>query len=172
VFATKPERLTVEHGVSGFCNGRHSALDDWLRDRALASEGLSARTYVVCDSTAPTRVIGYYAIATTREQRAALPNAKLRRGMPDEVPLFLIARLAVDQAFRGHGLGSNVLADAIRRCLSAAEIVGARGIASHAIDDDAVTFYLKHDFFRSPLGERVMILPIELARALMDKITK
>jgi hypothetical protein len=39
-----PERLSPEHDVSGFVNGKHPSLDDWLRDRALASEGLSART--------------------------------------------------------------------------------------------------------------------------------
>lgn len=112
-------------------------------------------------------MIGYYAIASSKELRVSLPSAKLGRGMPDEIPFFLIARLAVDVSVQGRRLGSNLVADAIRRCLAAAEIVGARGIVAHAIDDEAVAFYLKHGFVRSPLGERAMLMPIETARNAM-----
>ncbi len=161
------ERLTEKHDVIGFENGKHPSLDDWLRNRALASEGLSARTYVVCDADEPGRVVGYYAISTAMEQRAALPTAKTRRGMPERVPLLLIGRLAVDRHFQGMGLGSDLLSDALRRCLAVAEIAGARGIVAHAIDDDAVRFYERHGFVHSPLGERVMLLPIEVARSLL-----
>jgi len=162
-----PERLSAQHDLSRFRNGKHASLDDWLRDRALASEGLSARTYVVCEAAAPARVVGYYAISTAMEQRVALPSAKLRRGSPEQVPLLLIGRLAVDSAFQGIGLGTELLADALRRCLAASEIAGARGIVAHAIDDDAAHFYQRHGFLRSPLGDRVMLLPIEVARALV-----
>jgi GNAT superfamily N-acetyltransferase len=163
-----PERLTARHDLAAFQNGRHPALDAWLRERALASEGLSARTYVICSADVPARVVGYYAISTAMEQRIALPSAKLRRGMPDQVPLLLIGRLAIDQAFQGKGLGTDLLTDALRRCLAVAEIAAARGIVAHAIDDDAVRFYRRHGFLLSPLGERVMLLPIATARALFD----
>jgi GNAT superfamily N-acetyltransferase len=163
-----PERLSPDHDVSGFQNGRHPTLDTWLRDRALASEGPSARTYVICDAAAPERVVGYYAISTAMEQRAALPTARMRRGMPDRVPLLLIGRMAIDRDFQRRGLGTELLADALRRCLSAADIAGVRGIIAHAIDDDAVGFYRRHGFQLSPLGERVMLLPIETARSLFS----
>lgn len=163
-----PGRLTDRHDLTAFRNGKHASLDAWLRERALASEGLSARTYVICNAAAPARVVGYYALATAVEQRIALPSAKLRRGMPEHVPLLLIARLAVDQEFQGIGLGTDLLADALRRCLAASDIAGARGVIAHAIDDDAVGFYRRHGFLLSPLGERVMLLPIETARALLE----
>ncbi len=88
--------------------------------------------------------------------------------MPEQVPLLLIGRLAVDRAFQGLGLGSELLSDALRRCLSASEIAGARGVVAHAVDDDAVRFYQRHGFMLSPLGERVMLLPIEMVRALFE----
>lgn len=164
-----PERLTAGHDLSVFDNGKHPSLDDWLRHRALASEGLSARTYVICDAGAPERVVGSYAISTAMEQRAALPGAKLRRGMPDQVPLLLIGRLAVDRRFQGQGLGTELLADALRRCLAAADIAGARAVIAHAIDDDAVAFYRLHGFLPSPLGPRVMLMPIETVRSLFEE---
>jgi len=54
-------------------------------------------------------------IGRAMEQRIALPNAKLRRAMPDQVP------------------------------------------------DDAVRLCQQYGFLRCPLGDRVMLLPIELA---------
>jgi GNAT superfamily N-acetyltransferase len=161
-----PERLTAEHDVSAFRSGRHSSLDDRLRERALASEGLSARTYVICTAEERFRAIGYYAISTAMEQRIALPNAKLRRGMPERVPLLLIGRLAIDASYQGQGIGTALLSDALRRCRAASNIVGARGVVAHAIDDDALRFYRRCGFLSSPLGERVMVMPIETVRAL------
>ena len=124
-----PERLRSHHDLLSFHNGRHTSLDEWLRNRALASEGLSARTYVVCAGDAPNRVVAYYAISTAMEQRIALPRARLRRGMPEQVPLLLIGRLA--------------------------------------IDEEAASFYQHHGFSVSPLGERIMLMPIETVRALL-----
>lgn len=162
-----PERLRAQHDVSRFDNGKHSSLDAWLKSRALASEGLSARTYVVCPLDTPQRVIGYYSISTAMEQRLSLPTAMIRKAMPDQVPLLLIGRLAVDREYQGKGLGADLLHDGVRRCLEVSEIAGVRAIVTHAIDDDAVRFYQRHGFVLSPLGERVMLLPIETARAVL-----
>ena len=163
-----PERLADEHDVSRFHSGKHLVLDEWLRTRALESEGLSARTYVACADDPSLRVAGYYALSTTMEQRVALPSAKLRRGMPEQVPLLLIGRLAVDVAWQGKGLGADLLRDALGRCLAASEIVGTRAVVTHAIDDDAVGFYRRYGFLPSPLGERVMLLPIETIKAAVS----
>ncbi len=163
-----PERLRAEHDVSRFINGKHPALDLWLRDKALGSEGLSSRTYAICLTDEPLRVVGYYAISTAMEERQALSGAKLRRGMPERAPLLLFGRMALDSSVQGRGLGADLLADAIRRCGAAAEIIGARAIVTHAIDDDAAQFYARYGFISSPLGERVMLLPIETARAALS----
>ena len=164
-----PERLTSTHDLSRFDNGKYASLDEWLRHRALRSEGLSARTYVVCDAREPARVVGYYTISTAMEQRIALPSAKSRRGLPEQVPLLLIGRLAVDRAFQGIGLGTELLVDALRRCLAGSEIAGVRAVVAHAIDDEAVHFYQRHGFLLSPLGERVVLMPMETVRTLFKE---
>jgi GNAT superfamily N-acetyltransferase len=165
---TPPDRLKADHEVAAFDNGRHASLDQWLIERALVSEGASARTYVVCNADQPRQVVGYYTITTAMEERAALPTAKLRKGMPDRVPLLLIARLAVTSDFQGIGLGSDLLSDALRRCVAASEIAGARAVVVHAIDDDAAGFYERHGFIASPLGQRVLLMPIEAVRATLS----
>ena len=95
---------------------------------------------------------------------------KLRRGMPEQVLLLLIGRLAVDAEWHDRGLGSALLADVLRRCFAASEIVGVRGVVAHAIDKAAVAFYERHDFIRSPLGERIMLMPIEAVRSMVGKL--
>ena len=162
-----PEPLSARHDISRFANGVHPSLDGWLRERARSSEGFSARTYVVCTAEEPDRVVGYFSISAAVEQRNALPSAKLRRGLPAQVPLLLIGRLAVDAQWRGRGLGSALLADALRRCLAASEIAGVRGVVAHGIDEAAVGLYERHGFILSPLGERVMLMPIETVRSLI-----
>ena len=122
---------------------------------------------MVCIAEQPDRVVGYFSISAAVEQRNALPSAKLRRGLPAQVPLLLIGRLAVDAQWRGRGLGSALLADALRRCLAASEIAGIRGVVAHAIDEAAVGFYERHGFTLSPLGERIMLMPIETVRSLI-----
>jgi predicted N-acetyltransferase YhbS len=74
------------------------------------------------------------------EERIALPSAKVRRGMPEQVPVLLIGRLAVDQTFQGMGLGGDLLSDALRRCLAVSDIAGVRAVVVHAIDDAAMVF--------------------------------
>jgi len=93
------------------------------------------------------------------------PTARVGRGMPHQVPLLLIGRLALDIPVQGKGLGADLLADAVRRCCAASQIIGARAVVTHALDDNATRFYARYGFLRSPLGERVMLLPIETARA-------
>jgi GNAT superfamily N-acetyltransferase len=124
---------------------------------------------VVCAAAEPDRVVGYFSISAAVEQRSALPSAKTRRGMPEQVPLLLIGRLAVDAQWQKRGVGSALLADALRRCLAASQIAGVRGIVAHAIDDTAAAFYERHGFTRSPLGERVMLMPIETVQSLLRK---
>jgi GNAT superfamily N-acetyltransferase len=160
-----PQPLSVHHDVSAFENGKHTSLDQWLKERAHQSDGVSARTYVVCRSKEPSRVVGYYALSTAMEERLILPRAKLRHGLPSQVPLLLIGRLAIDRSLQGRGLGADLLSDAVRRCCAAADIAGARAIIAHAIDEEAARFYVHHGFLRSGPGELVMILPIETARA-------
>jgi GNAT superfamily N-acetyltransferase len=161
-----PEHLREDHDLSQFSTGLHASLDQWLALRARRAEGQSARTYVACLAQRPKRVIGYYCIQAAMEQRLALPTAKLRQGLPDQVPLLLIGRLGVDQAHQGRGIGSALLVDAVRRCVAASDIAGARGIVAHAIDEAAAAFYRRHGFVDGALGAGTMLLPMETGRLL------
>ncbi|MEX2630988.1 MAG: GNAT family N-acetyltransferase [Tistlia sp.] len=157
---TPPETLTAEHEVTAFASGEEE-LDDWLRRRALANQGAGAsRCYVV---RAEGRVVGYYALAVGAVSEAQAAG-RIRRNMPEPIPVMLIARLAVDRRCQGQGIGAALLRDAVLRTLQAAEIAGIRAILVHALSEDAKRFYQRFGFTASPVEP--LTLMITLADAL------
>jgi GNAT superfamily N-acetyltransferase len=156
---TAPEHLTPEHDVGPFDSGI-PALDEWLKRRALDNERAHAsRTYVVAVGV---RVVGYHALANGAVALADAPG-RIRRNMPDPIPVMVIGRLAIDQAYRSRGLGQGLLRDAVLRTLQAAEISGIRAILVHAISEEAKRFYVRHGFIESAVAPMTLMLPIAVA---------
>ena len=148
-----PQHLTSQHDVSAF-DCAVPELNDWLKRRALQNEGSRAsRTFVVVSDR---RVVGYYALATGAVAHA-VATGRLRRNMPEPIPVMVLVRLAVDRAHQGIGLGSALLRDALLRTLAVAETVGIRAILLHAISEEAKRFYLHHGCAESPVEAMTMM---------------
>ncbi|MGH9091568.1 MAG: GNAT family N-acetyltransferase [Acidimicrobiales bacterium] len=131
------ELLSDTHDLDGFDCGSPE-LDGWLRTVArVARAAGTAATYVLCRDE---RVVGYYALAMSSVVHATAPS-RLRRGMPDPVPVVLLARLAVDRGEQGHRVGGHLLVDALRRCVRGGREFGARAVVVDAIDPAAAAFY-------------------------------
>jgi GNAT superfamily N-acetyltransferase len=164
-----PEKLPPDHDLSQFQCGE-SALDDWLRRRALQNEDSGAsRTYVACEGN---RVIGYYALAAGAVAHIDAPG-RVRRNMPEPVPVMVIGWLAVDQTLQGQALGPALLRDAILRTLQAADIAGIRAILVHAISERAKAFYEKWGFISSPMDPMTLMITVAEARkALVEKSSR
>jgi GNAT superfamily N-acetyltransferase len=144
-----PELLTEVHAVSGFDCG-NEALNRFLHRYALQNlRNQSARTYVALRGEA--QVIGYYSLAAASAEYDIVP-ARIAKGLAQHpIPLALLARLAVDQAEQGTGIGAGLLKDALKRFLQAQSIIAARALVVHAKDDQAVEFYQHFGFTASPL---------------------
>ena len=159
-----PEPLAAHHVVDAFDCGTDS-LNEWLRQRALRNQATGAsRTFVACDEG---RVVGFYALASSA---VALEDAtgRLRRNMPDPVPVVMLARLAVDVAYQGRGLGRALMRDAGLRVLQAAEAIGIRGLLVHALNDKARAFYQRLGFDPSPLDPMLLMVTLADLRATGD----
>lgn len=157
---TAPARLSSGHRLDGFDCGKPT-LNDWIRDHAGVSEGRTARTYVVCEGA---DVVGYYCIASGSVERSSMPSKiKRARGMPKQVPVAIIGRLARDQRYRGSGLGQDLLRDALLRIIDASETIGVRAILVHALDDAAAKFWKDVEFEECPIGSHTFFMPIEKA---------
>ena len=156
----RPEKLSVQHDLAEFDSGEPT-LDSWLRRRALHNEGGGAsRTYVVCIRR---KVVGYYALSTGAVAHTHVLG-RIRRNMPDPIPVIVLARLAVDKTAQGKGVGTGLLQDAVIRSLQAAEIAGVRAILVHAISDAAKRFYLTYGFIESPVDPMTVMITVGAAR--------
>ena len=165
VALSPPELLTEQHETADFTSGEVS-LDDWLKRHPLANEQAGgSRTYIVC---AGRRVIGYYALATGGVAQVAAPG-RVRRNMPDPVPVMVLGRLAVDRRYQGRALGMGLLRDAILRTLQAAEVGRIRAILVHAISEEAERFYERHGFVGSPIDPMMLMITIADARKSLGK---
>ncbi len=150
--------------MSGF-GSKEPDLDHWLRTHAHAGESRTARTYVVC---AGRRVVGFYALANGAVRRAAAIS-KMRRNAPDPVPVMVLGRLAVDQAWEGRGIGKGMLRDAILRTMTAAEVAGISAILVHAISEDPRHFYISQGFSPSNLEPVTLMITLREAEAALCK---
>lgn len=164
---SKVEPISESHDVSRFDCGGHESLNEWLKRFALTNErNESARTYVVHRNGL---VVGYYSISAGSVSVEETP-ARISKGLARHpIPVILLARLAVDKDEKGTGLGKALLKDALGRIAQAADIVGARAVLVHAIDEQARKFYEQFDFEPSPIHElQLMLLMKDLRRALEE----
>jgi GNAT superfamily N-acetyltransferase len=171
-----PEKLNSSHQIASFNSG-NGQLDDWLKQRALKNELEGAsRTYVLCtdhstDNTDTGKIaIAYYCLASGAVAQSAA-TGRVRRNMPNPIPVMVIGRLAVDSHWQGKGIGRALLRDAVLRTLQAADIAGIRAILVHAISEEAKQFYEKYGFTASPLDPMTLMVKVSAAHALLTSQT-
>jgi GNAT superfamily N-acetyltransferase len=153
------ERLARAHERGEFCCGK-APLDAFLRSLVSQYEKRRlGRTYVAVRQGEP-RVWGYYTLAAGAVSYDNLPAEAARKLPRHSVPVILLARLAVDQAVQGQGLGGALLEDALRRCLSLADQLGIYAVEVDAIDEQAKSFYLKYGFLPLPDDPLHLYLPV------------
>ncbi|MFM7601485.1 MAG: GNAT family N-acetyltransferase [Pseudanabaena sp.] len=152
----RPEKLNSSHQLGQFDCG-NVQLNDWLKRRALKNELQGAsRTYVVAVENV---VIAYYCLANGAIAQT-ISTGKVKRNMPEPIPVMIIGRLAVDQNWQGKRIGKALLRDGILRTLQAAEIAGIRAILVEAISEEAKLFYEKCGFTVLPIAPMTLMITI------------
>src|SRR5258708_5684850 len=139
-------RLEEKDDVDAFECG-DAALNNYLKRHAWANQekisiGVS---YVAVDETAPRAVLGYFTVAMASVGRDAFPKKYVRGMPPCDLPLVLLARLAVDRRFAGRGLGHALISEAFRISLRVADQIGCRCIITDAYLD-RVGWYARYGF--------------------------
>lgn len=151
------------HKVKDFRCGQPS-LERWLPSYAGQSQRRDvARTFVAADSEE--RVVGYYTLVAGQvEHGAASPSVRAGVSRHFPMPICLIARLAVDESWQGRGLGRDLLRDALRRTLAAADQIGIRAVLVDAIDENAAAFYRRHGFEPTTTDALTLMVPLSAVR--------
>ena len=110
------------------------------------------------------RIAGYYTLASASLLLADLP-ASVGKKLPryPTVPAVRMGRLAVDQAFKGQGLGGALLADALDRAVRSE--IAAYALMVDAKDEAAAAFYRHHGFIALPDSPFTLFLPLGTVEA-------
>ena len=133
-------------------------LDEWLKRRALKNEVSGAsRTFVICQDK---QVVGYYTLATGSIEHRNTPG-KIRRNMPNPIPVMVLGRLAVDQRWQKAGLGRGLLKDALLRTLSVSKQAGIRALLVHTLSEETKHFYIHNGFIESPLDPMTLMITLQ-----------
>jgi ribosomal protein S18 acetylase RimI-like enzyme len=153
-------RLAKDHERSAFSCGK-PPIDEFVRTLVSQYEKRQlGRTYVALyPGTA--RVAGYYTLASGAIPFQNLPTAAARKLPRHPVPAVILARLAVDSAAHGQGLGETLLVHALRRTLGLAASLGIHAVEVDAIDEQAKAFYEKYGFV--PLTGQLLRLYMPVA---------
>lgn len=154
---SSPAVLSEDHIINAFNSGE-TELDDWLKQRALKNQTNNAsRTFVV---HVEKKVVGYYSLATGSATCNEAPG-KVRRNMPNPIPVMVLGRLAVDKAWQQHGVGRGLLKDALLRTIQVSQNVAVKALLLHTISDTAKYFYKRFGFIESPVSPSTLMLPLK-----------
>lgn len=165
--ATK--KLTRKHDRKGFDCG-HEGLNKYLQTRARndADRDIS-RTFVLSPETDESVIIGFYTLVYCSIQ--APPESPLKN-YPHELAGLKIARLGVDETFKGQGFGEFLLVDALKKALFTHEAGGAPiiGVFVDAKDLEVRAFYEKYGFIvvNESDDELCLWLPIGTCKQLLS----
>lgn len=165
----RTEPLAAHHDRAAFTCGVDS-LDDYLRMYAGQDvRRMASSVFVLVDQREPVCIIGYYTLSASSLAHGEVPLAA-RKHVP-RYPLVsatLVGRLAVLTSRQGQGLGTLLIADAMRRAYASARFVGSSMLVVDAISDQAAAFYAASGFVRLPESRR-LVLPMEAIGKLLAR---
>ncbi len=167
-------RRLEEHDVVENFDCGDDALNNYLKRHAWTNQekSLIGVSYVALDEDAPRAVLGYFTVAMASVPRNAFPKKYVRGLPPYDLPLILLARLAVDRRFTGRGLGHALISEALRISLRVAEEVGCRCIITDAYRD-RISWYTQYGFVpiegSASTGPQRMFLDVRTVRAALPR---
>ncbi len=156
------ELLSDDHDRKGFRCGKDS-LERYVRETAKGhlAKGVSiTRVLVERNARKPKPILGYFTLTSTVASAEHWPG--VAKGLPAmPVPMVLLGRMAVAEAWQGQGVSGLLLAAA--RQIAAASMRGAGGVgmAVDPADVELVAFYAKYGFRRVDDGSLRMFLPLD-----------
>jgi ribosomal protein S18 acetylase RimI-like enzyme len=162
------EPLSVKHDRAAFSCGVE-ALDRYLRKQA--GQDISRRVAAAFVITPEgTTIAGFCTLSAHLVILADLPeNVAKKLPRYPNVPAILLGRLAVNENFRGQGIGELLLLDALQRALGNTREVASAVVVVDAKDERARGFYLRHDFIPLPTQPNRLFYPMKTIEKLLTR---
>jgi predicted GNAT family N-acyltransferase len=154
------------HIRSSFCCGKDS-LDTYIRKQA--SQDLQKRisTVFVLTDDPEMNVFAYYTLSAYTVNISDLEESFAKR-LPryPALPATLLGRLAVDNNQKGKGFGELLLIDALKKSLDATMQVASLAVIVEALDERALSFYIKYGFKQFKQEPMKLYLPMKSVEEL------
>jgi ribosomal protein S18 acetylase RimI-like enzyme len=150
-------RLVNDHERSAFNSGS-VPLDNYFKQQV--SQDVRRRvTACFVALTEDQQISGYYILASASVLLSDLPLVLSKR-LPryPTVPAIRMGRLAVDNKFKGIGLGGALLTDALTRSIRSE--IAAYALLVDAKDEPAAAFYKHHGFLELPSQPLKLFIPL------------
>ena len=146
------------------------ALNEYLERYARQNhESGGAKTFVAVSPSEPLRVLGYCSISPGGIAFDHVPARLTKKLGRYDVPVFRLARLAVDHSVQGQGLGGDLLLSAGQRALAVAAEVGGVALAIDAKDETAAHWYERFGALRLLDDPLKLILPLAVIAEAIAK---
>jgi GNAT superfamily N-acetyltransferase len=166
------EPISKAHDRESFDCG-DEALNDFLRRYARKShERGGAKTFLAVNSDDGKTILGFYSVAPASMAYNRTPLL-IKRGLArHEVPVFRLARLAVERSVQGHGLGGQLLLAAGRRCLRVASQVGGVALLIDAKNEKVAQWYASYGAVALTDAPLLLVLPLKTIQIALDNAGK
>lgn len=152
------DRTTFTSGVE--------PLDRYFRQQAGQDQRRRVAVCYVLIDPREDRVAGFYTLSAYAVVAEGLPPEHRKR-LPKYglIPCTLLGRLAVDRRYRGRGVGSHLLIDALNRSLKQSGHIASWGVVADAKDNAAGAFYQRHGFIVIPATPDRLFIPMRTVEA-------
>ncbi|MGJ5672797.1 MAG: GNAT family N-acetyltransferase [Nostochopsis sp.] len=135
-----------KHTRSGFCCGKDS-LDNYILKQASQDLKRRVATVFVLVDDPQTHILAYYSLSSYTIDISVLDEGFAKR-LPRYplLPATLLGRLAVDHSQKRKRFGELMLVDALKKSLDATTQVASVAVIAEALDEQALSFYVKYGF--------------------------
>jgi len=161
------EPIGKHHNRGAFSCG-YEALDQYLKKLATQDvRRMVAAPFILTRESDRKTVIGYYTLSAFGISLQDLPDEIIKK-LPAYpiVPVTLLGRLALDQQYKGQGLGEFLLIDALKRALKQSSQIAAAAVVVDAMDEKAAGFYRHFEFMDFPDKPGRLFLPMKTIGAI------
>ena len=174
-----PQRISIApldpeiHDRASFSCGT-GRLDNFLKRSARKHQSGDFTRVWVATQDRRAEILGYYALNAHSLEGDDLP-ANLMKHAPRSgcIPAVYLSMIAVDRRHQGRGIGRILLADALKRAVSAAGQIGLKAVVLDVIEDGGSditekrrAFYLAMGFRSLPTRPLRMFISIDTARSI------
>jgi hypothetical protein len=165
------EPIGKHHNRTAFDCG-NEALNQFLYSHARQShEKGGSKTYLAIQENSQA-ILGYYSLSPASIAYEKAPEI-IKRGLARyDVPVFRLARLAIDLSMQNQGLGGQLLLAAGRRCLLVASQAGGVALLIDAKDEPVAQWYASYGAVPLLDNHLSLVLPLKTIHAALTATRK